>query len=148
MKKTLYALAFALLAGAGAASAGNVKESAVPTAVKDYVTKSYPRVAPVEWDYNERGNYYTADFKIDGNEYELDIAPTGELINSDIEIPTGKLPASIGAYLAKQYPTFQIKGAKQMTRRGVTTYEVEIKGQNSDQMLTFSESGTLLERDR
>lgn len=145
MKKATAALAFSLLAWAGA-TAGNIKESSVPAPVKEYVLKNYPRVSPVEWDYDERANFYTAEFRIEGAEYELDIAPTGELLNSDIEIPAGQLPAAITTYIAKQYPTFQIEEVKRLTRRNVVTYKVEIEGSNSDQTLTFSENGTLLHK--
>lgn len=145
MKKTFATLALALLVGAGA-SAGNIKESSVPAVVKSYVEKVYPRVSPVEWNYEEKGNYYNAEFKIDGANYSLDISPEGTLINSTNEIAASQLPNAAEAYIGKQYPGFQIKEARKLVRRGSTYYEVDIHGQNSNQMLTFSESGKLLDK--
>ncbi|MDE5708919.1 MAG: hypothetical protein K2G66_01155 [Alistipes sp.] len=144
MKKAL--LAIALFATAGA-FAGNIKSSAVPAVVKSYVEKTYPRVSPVEWNYEEKGNYYNAEFKIDGSDYSVDISPEGRLINSTNEIAATQLPQAATAYIGKQYPGFQVKEARKLVRRGSTYYEVDIHGQNSNQMLTFSESGKLLDKE-
>ncbi|MCM1150714.1 MAG: hypothetical protein NC209_02055 [Alistipes sp.] len=144
MKKAL--LAIALLVSAGA-FAGNIKSSSVPAIVKSYVEKTYPRVSPVEWNYEEKGNYYNAEFKVDGAEYSVDISPEGRLLNSTNEIATTQLPAAANAYIGKQYPGFQIKEARKLVRRGSTYYEVDVHGQNSNQMLTFSESGKLLDKE-
>ena len=145
MKKTFATLAVALFATAGV-FAGNIKESSVPAVVKSYVLKSYPRVSPVEWNYEEKGNYYNAEFKIDGANYSLDISPEGTLINSTNEIAAVQLPAAANAYIAKQFPGFQVKEARKLVRRGSTYSEADIHGQNSTQMLTFSESGKLLDK--
>ncbi|MDE5624563.1 MAG: hypothetical protein K2I62_08215 [Alistipes sp.] len=145
MKKTFATLALALCATTGL-FAGNIKESSVPAVVKSYVMKTYPRVSPVEWNYEEKGNYYTAEFKIDGADYNLDISPEGTLINSTNEIAATQLPAAANAYIAKQFPGFQVKEARKLVRRGSTYYEADIHGQNSNQMLTFSESGKLLDK--
>ncbi len=145
MKKTFATLAVALFATAGV-FAGNIKESSVPAVVKSYVLKSYPRVSPVEWNYEEKGNYYNAEFKIDGANYSLDISPEGTLINSTNEIAAVQLPAAANAYIAKHFPGFQVKEARKLVRRGSTYYEADIHGQNSNQMLTFSESGKLLDK--
>ncbi len=145
MKKTFATLALTLLVSAGA-FAGNIKESSVPAVVKSYVEKVYPRVSPVEWNYQEKGNYYTAEFKIDGADYNLDISPEGSLINSTNEIAVTQLPNAVEAYIGKQYPGFKIKEARKLVRRGSTYYETDIQGQNSNQMLTFSESGKLLDK--
>lgn len=144
MKKAL--LAIALFATAGA-FAGNIKSSSVPAVVKSYVEKTYPRVSPVEWNYEEKGNYYNAEFKIDGSEYSVDISPEGRLINSTNEIAATQLPQAATAYIGKQYPGFQVKEARKLVRRGSTYYEVDIHGQNSNQMLTFSENGKLLDKE-
>ena len=145
MKKTFATLAVALFATAGV-FAGNIKESSVPAVVKSYVLKSYPRVSPEEWNYDVKGNHYNAEFKIDGANYSLDISPEGTLINSTNEIAAVQLPAAANAYIAKQFPGFQVKEARKLVRRGSTYYEADIHGQNSNQMLTFSESGKLLDK--
>lgn len=139
------ALAFVLSLSTGA-FAGNIKESSVPAVVKNYVEKVYPRVSPVEWNYEEKGNYYNAEFKIDGAKYSLDISPEGSLINSTNEIAASQLPKAAEVYISKQYPGFRIKEARKLVRRGSTYYETDIQGQNSNQMLTFSESGNLLDK--
>jgi len=145
MKKSFAAFALALLAAAGL-YAGNIKSSSVPAVVKSYVEKTYPRVSPVEWNYEEKGNYYNAEFKIDGAEYSVDISPEGRLINSTSEIAAAQLPAAVNAYIGRQFPGFQVEEARKLVRRGSTYYEVDIHGQNSSQMLTFSESGKLLDK--
>ena len=144
MKKTFATLALALFATAGL-FAGNIKSSSVPAVVKSYVEKTYPRVSPVEWNYEEKGNYYNAEFKVDGADYSVDISPEGRLINSTNEIAATQLPSAASTYIAKQYPGFQVKEARKLVRRGSTYYEADIHGQNSNQMLTFTSNGTLLD---
>lgn len=143
MKKTFAAFALALFLWAGA-FAGNIKESSVPAAVKEYVEKTYPRVSPVEWNYEEKGNFYNAQFKADGMSYQLDISPKGELICSRIQVAANQLPDKVNAYLGQQYPGFKVKDAYRINRMGAVTYQVDVSGQNSNQTLTLSEDGRLL----
>lgn len=145
MKKTFLLIAVALFSAG--AFAGNVTENSVPAAVKGYVEKNYPRVNPIEWNYEEKGNFYNAQFKIDGNNYDIDIAPDGRLLNSTNQIAGDQLPESARAYIGKQFPGFKIKEARKLYRRGTVTYEADIKGQSSNQTLTFSENGSLIERE-
>lgn len=144
MKKIIAAIALALFVSAGA-FAGNIRESSVPAVVKGYVAENYPRILPVEWDYDNQTDIYTAHFKIDGAEYELDLSPKGELISSEIEIATAQIPASVRADIGRQYPGFKITDAKKRTLRETVTYEVEIEGNNSDRTLIYSESGSLID---
>lgn len=145
MKKNFITLALSLLVTAGA-FAGNVKESSVPTTVRAYVEKNYPRVAPVEWDYEEQGNYYTAQFKVAGMNCEVEITPDGKLLESSTEIASAQLPEGAIGYIGKQYPGFKIKQARKLYRNGTTTYEADINGQNSNRTLLFSENGTFIDK--
>lgn len=145
MKKTFAAIVMALLAAG--AFAGNVTENSVPAAVKSYIEKSYPRIGAVDWNYQEKENCYNARFKIDGNDYDLDISPDGRLLNSTTQIAADQLPANARTYIGKQFPTFKIKDARKLYRRGTVTYEADIDGQNSSQTLVFNENGALLDRE-
>ena len=142
MKKAFLAIALFMAAGV---FAGNIKSSSVPAVVKSYIEKNYPRVTPVEWNYEEDGNYYNAEFRINGAEYSIDISPEGRLINSTNEISAAQLPAAASTYIGKQYPGFQVREARKLVRSGSTYYEADIHGQNSNQMLTFTSNGTLLD---
>ena len=146
MKKVFVTLALSLFVAAGA-FAGNIKSSSVPAIVKSYIEQTYPPVETVEWNYDEKGNYYNAQFKIDGANYDLNISPKGKLISSISQIATDQLPEAARAYIGKQFPGFKIKEARKLFRRGMTTYEADINGQNSDQTLTFSEIGNILDRE-
>ncbi len=145
MKKTIAAIVMALFTAG--AFAGNVTENSVPAAVKGYIQKSYPRIGAVDWNYHEQENFYNAQFKIDGNSYDLDILPDGRLLNSTIQIAAAQLPANARAYIGRQFPLFKIKDARKLYRRGTVTYEADINGQNSDQTLFFNENGALLDRE-
>ena len=145
MKKATALVALSLFVGAGAI-AGNIKEASVPAVVKAYVVKNYPQATDVDWDYEEKGNFYSAEFKINGAEHDLDISPEGKLIHSEVDIDSSLLPKQVHAYLAEQYPGFKIKEVEKQPRRGTAYYVVKIKGQNSDQKLTFTENGTLVNK--
>ena len=145
MKKTFTLFALALC-GVFGAMAGNVKESSVPPVVKSYITKNYPQAANIDWNYEEQGNFYKAAFTLNNANYDFDIAPTGELINSQQQIVESALPDSVRAYIGQQFPGFKIKDAWKIERRGIVTYRTDISGSNTDQTPYFSADGHLLKK--
>lgn len=145
MKKAIAVLALALFLSASLI-AGNIKEAKVPIVVKEYVAKNYPRVYPVEWNYDKQSNMYNALFKIETLNYSLDIAPDGRLIGSDIQVASTQLPRPVLVHIAKLYPGYKIKDAKKMTRQGEVTYEVILTMNNQDQTLLLTPDGRQIDR--
>lgn len=145
MKKAIAVLAFALFLSASL-TAGNIKEAKVPIVVKEYVAKNYPRVYPVEWNYDQQTNVYNALFKIETLDYSLDIASDGQLIGSDIQVTSTQLPRPVMVHIAKLYPGYKIKDARKMTRQGEVTYKVIISMNNEDQTLLLTPEGRQIDR--
>lgn len=145
MKKAIAVLALALFVSANSI-AGNIKEDKVPLAVKEYVSKNYPRIYPVEWNYDQKTGYYNALFKIETLDYSLDLSPDGKLVASDIQVASTQLPRPVQVHIAKLYPGFKIKDATKMTRQGEVTYRVIVSMNNDDQTLLLTPDGRQVDR--
>lgn len=129
MIKNIYLLLLILFSVS--VQAGNIKESSVPAPVKNYVKTNYQDANHIKWDYEDDDNFYEAEFKINGLEYELEISPEGKLLYCKQEIPIESIPASIKNNLNKNYPGYNILGAKKITKGNSIKYDVGIVGKNS-----------------
>lgn len=113
------------------AMAGHIKESSVPTTVKNCIEEKYPAAKDIEWDFDKDEQLYEAEFKIDGLEYKIEITPDGVLYASKEDFPVSGLPAAITKYIAEHYPDSKILGANRKTSRGIVTYDVGISDKGS-----------------
>lgn len=125
MKKIMLSGLLALGVSA-AAQAQKISSEKVPAAVTKAFALRYPTVKTVEWE-KEDGNY-EAGFKIDGVEYSVLLDATGNITETENEIPTDKLPAACLTYLSTNHPQKKIKEAAQIIDAGSRVwYEVELE---------------------
>ncbi len=122
--------------------AQKLKESDVPTQVKQAFSKNYPNNKVEEWE-KENMNY-EAEFEINNKEMSVSFDENGNIIETEIEIETKELPATIKDYLSKNEVGKKIKEASKITdNKGVITYEVDMN--KTDYM--FDESGAFLSKE-
>ena len=102
--------------------------SKVPAVVKASFAKEYPGISP-KWE-KENGNY-EVNFKKDGNTMSLLIQPNGSIVETEMDIKIGDLPATVLAYVKEHYPGKNIKEAAKITKadRSVN-YEAEVNGKD------------------
>ena len=131
-----------LLAAMFAVSCSNaqkVSDKEVPTVVKTALQKSFPQATEIKWD-KENANY-EASFDANETDYSLLIDPSGNVLETEMEIKTDELPANVKAYLFKNYSGKKIKEAAKITdSKGIITYEAEIKGKD----LIFDSNGNFI----
>lgn len=136
MKKLLFICIAA--AFTSCADAQKLKEADVPAAVKTTFEKQYPG-AKAEWE--KEGTNYEAEFDYNKEEMSVVIDAAGNIIETEVVIDKGKLPAAVLTYVQSHYAGKDIKEAAKITdAKGTVTYEAEIKGMD----LLFDSTGTFI----
>lgn len=125
-----------------AACAQKVKESEVPTAVKEAFKKSYKDAKEVKWE--KEGANFEAEFEIGETDQSVVFDAMGHLVETEVEIKVDELPAGVKDYVAKNYKNAKIKEAtKIIDAKGTVTYETEIK----DKDLIFDSAGKFIKEE-
>jgi len=123
--------------------AQKMKESEVPATVVSAFHKAYPEVKEYTW-YNKDGNY-ESEYEVGEMEAAVVFNATGDVVETEIEIPVANLPAAVSTYVSKNYSGAKIKEASEITdAKGVKTYEAEIKGKD----LVFDANGGFLKEEK
>ena len=124
------------------ANAQKLKSTDVPETVKASLQNKYPEAKELKWE-KENGNYEAA-FKEGKTEYSLLIDASGNIIETEVDISFGELPAAAKDYISKNYPGQKIKEtAKIIDAKGIVTYEAEVKGED----LIFDNTGKYLKKE-
>lgn len=118
-----------------------VKKEDAPARVVSTMGELYPNVKKAKYEKEDAN--YEANFKIEKKEYSVLIDELGNVLETEIEIPTSELPAIIMEYMKSNYPDKKIKETAIITKGDLTEYEVEIKGGD----LIFDGNGILIKSD-
>ncbi|MCS4163993.1 MULTISPECIES: PepSY-like domain-containing protein [Sphingobacterium] len=141
MKRLIFILA--LMVSVSLAKAQEVSEKKVPSVIRLAFQQKYPNVKSVKWE-KEKGNY-EAGFKDGKINYSVLINAAGDIIETEVGIPAGELPADAKAYVIKNYPHKNIKEAAKITdARNNVSYEAEVDGRD----LIFDDKGKFLKEVR
>ena len=102
----------------------------VPAPVKEQVQKQYPNAGAIEWDFDNDEDVYEAEFHLNGLEYEVKLYPDGtvSLVKADISLQ--HLPAPVTAAIARDFPGYALRRARQITARGVLKYRVDCRSES------------------
>src|ERR1700730_14069911 len=109
MKKYLSLTALAVLLALPVYAKG----PAVPEAVKTSFNKLYPKVQSAKWD-KEDGDF-EASFTLDKVKKSVKFDPSGNVVETEVAIPTASLPANVTSYVETHYGKKALKGAAQIT---------------------------------
>jgi hypothetical protein len=133
MKKSIFIVAGLMISLA--ACAQKVKESDVPSVVKDGFKQSYKDAKEVKWE--KEGANFEAEFEVGETDQSVVLDATGNIIETEIEIKIGELPLAVKDYVAKNYKDNKIKEATKIT------YEAELKGKD----LIFDSTGKFIKEE-
>lgn len=119
--------------------AQKVSEKEVPAVVKSVLQRNYPDTNDLKWE--KEAENYEAEFEVAENGYSVLIDPSGNIIETEVEISIDTLPADAKSYVAKNYPGKEIKETVKITAvKGTVTYEAEVNGLD----FIFDNSGKFL----
>ncbi|RYU90692.1 hypothetical protein EWM62_08580 [Mucilaginibacter terrigena] len=136
--KTTAAILIATAMGV-TAMAQKISSTQVPAAVKASFGKAYPAVKTVKWE-KEKGDF-EAGFKQGSNEMSAVFKADGTQLESEVEIKTTELPASVLSYVKQNYKGAAIKEAAKITKaNGEVNYEAEVNGKD----LLFDSAGKFI----
>lgn len=107
----------------------SAQKSDATAQAKAAFTKAYPKATKVVWE-NEDGNYEVS-FEQNTKKMSVIYNPKGSLVESELEMNTSELPASVTAYMKEHYKGVALKGAAKITKAdGSINYEAAIKGKD------------------
>ncbi|MBS1738826.1 MAG: PepSY-like domain-containing protein [Bacteroidetes bacterium] len=114
------------------------KSLVVPTAVAQSFAKDFAGVKP-KWSKEDAN--FEANFKKEGKTMSAVYGPSGNLMETEEDIPVAHLMQSIKDYVAKNYKGKKIKEAAIITRaNGEVNYEAEVDGKD----LLFTKQGQFI----
>lgn len=123
--------------------AQRVKDSNVPTAVKNALSKRYPSASGVTWE-KEKGNFEANWGGRSKEDNSVLFTPSGEFVEIVTAMPVSSLPAAVATYVHARYPGAKITEAGKVTdAKGKIRYEAEVKGKD----LRFDEKGNYVGAD-
>ncbi len=111
-----------------AACGQKIDASKVPANVKASFAKAYPGIT-AKWE-KENGKY-EVNFKKDGNTMSVLIETNGNITETETDIKTSDLPATVLAYVKEHYAGKKIKEAAKLVKAdGSVNYEAEVNGKD------------------
>ena len=146
ISKTLLPVVCAAFIAPGLA---DIPASNVPAPVKAQVQNQFPNAGVIEWDFDHDEDVYEAEFRINGLEYDMKISADGTVFLIKADIPLQSLPAPVKAAIAKDFPEYALRSAKQITARGTVKYRVDCRSESAAVRkleLYYSPDGRLLSK--
>jgi hypothetical protein len=139
--KSMKKILFAILLSAGlmmGASAQEVKENDVPTAVKTNFKTAFPNAKDVDWKTKE-GNYKAA-FKINGSDYIASFSADGKILSKGLKIRRSELPTAVLTAVKSAYADKTIEDVYRMDKNGAAFYLIKLDG-NPDTNVLYTPDG-------
>jgi len=83
-----------------------------------------------------------------GDRFEVDVAPDGTILQTEVAIALNAVPPAVLAAFAAKYPNARPTRAEKQTRPGKTaTYEVAFTGVDKKTEATFAEDGSFIDEE-
>lgn len=115
-----------------------INANKIPAVVITSFQKQYPNTT-AKWE--KENDKYEANFKNKGNTMSALYLPDGNLVETELDIKPGNLPAPILSYLSLHFKAVAIKEAAIITKAsGEIIYEAEVNGKD----LIFNKNGKLV----
>lgn len=113
------------------------------TTPKTIFAKDHPKAKEVEW--SQEGENWEVAFEEKGIDMEILYDAEGNILASETEIKMSAAPASVVAYVKKNYAGYQVQELVKKDTKGVVTFEVELKKKSEEIDLIFDEAGNFVE---
>ena len=125
------------------AIAQKMDQSKVPAAVKSAFSTNFSEITNATWE-KEHGNY-EANFSQGGKKMSVTYDGKGTLLEAETEMAISQLPASVAAYIEKNYAGQKIKHASAIKMsNGTLNFEAEVNGKD----LIFDRSGKFIKESK
>lgn len=91
---------------------------------------------------------YEATWKADGHKHEIAVAKDGKVLGLEEIISLKEAPEAVRAAIEKEAGSREVLEVEKVIAKGKTVYEAEIKEGKGKVVVTFSEAGKVLEREK
>lgn len=131
----------------GTAFAQEMKEDAVPAAVKDGCKQKFPSAKKIEWKLKTDKNY-EAEFMQDGAELAVKFSPDGKWLETESDIKEKAVPAAVNSAVAKDFPGYKVIELQSVEATGAIDliYEIHVKKEKEVVKTQYSKEGTQLNK--
>ncbi len=137
MKNSLILLA--LLFCSSFAIAQPLKETEVPEKVKAACKQQFPKSKVKKWE--KEGDKFEAELILQRVESSVVFNAAGEVLETETEIKTSELPATIIQYVTAKHQGYKVKeAAKILHTSGEVNYEAEV----NNMVYIFTSQGSLI----
>jgi len=121
----------------------------VPAAVKATILKEAAgaKIGEIEKEIENGTLTYEATFVRDGKTVEIEVAPTGKLLCTEVELALGDVPAAVKATILKEANGAKIEEVEMATEGGKTFYEAEFEVGGKEVEIKVAPDGKLLGRE-
>jgi len=143
--KTLI-LAFAALFLISITACGQAGKD-VPATVKSTFSQKFPKATNVEWG-KENDKEWEAEFKMDGKEYSANFDIAGTWIETEYEISTKEIPASVKATFDKESLGYKIGESVVTENKDGRAYEFLLKKGETEIELIIDSNGKVIKKEQ
>jgi len=124
-----------------------LKESEIPTAVKQSFQKQFPTAKSVTWE-KEGENEIEAEFKNGSIEQSAEFDKDGRWLSTETEIKESELPAAVRSLIAKDFQGYKISESEKIEKANKEiSYEVEVEKEKSEYEVNISADGKLISKE-
>jgi len=132
---------------AGFAGAQKLKESEVPTAVKQTFAKNFPKAKEVKWS-KEGTSEFEAEFENAEMEQSANFDQTGKWLETETEIKKSELPKAVEAAITKEFAGYTLHEPEKVESPGKPLlYEMELKKDKVTYEVQFSADGKVVKKE-
>lgn len=118
-----------------------LRESKVPSVVRNTVATRFAGAGAVEWEKEQQN--YEAEFRIDTVDYTVLVNPDGTLLRFKHEIKPAQLPPAVQQTLQSQYAGYEVDGTEKIEQDGQTYYQVEVEKGLKEMRLVVTPEGAI-----
>jgi hypothetical protein len=145
MKNWILALVLLSMGFASLSGQQVVRKTAVPLSVVEEFEYRFADAENIVW-LKQGDDYYGTRFQIKGQDAEAIYTPTGDWIQTELDIAYQEMPDSARSYCRSHYPDYQAKEVKKVsTRRHGILYEIKVLGGVKQVGMTFDMHGRLID---
>lgn len=125
-------------------TAQTIKESKVPSAVRESFKKQHPDMYVYEWEFKKKKQLYEAEFLNKGVKHEAHFTPDGKWLLTKRDIKKKELSANVlQAIAGSKYSNWEIDDAEEQQTPSGLVYKIEVEQGKQELYLYITAEGKI-----
>jgi len=126
---------------------GFAQDAVPPKAVQTAFDKMFPHIVMIDWDQEDEGNIWAAEFPKDEQKYRATFSPEGAWLETEHKLLEADIPAVVNESIAKAFKIFKLNAVIVIETPDGKTYmcevEVDEQGKKSISEVLMTEKGEI-----